>query len=310
MQTRPAPAAADIAPAVAPDILAREVAALPAAARLMRVGDFEVLCTPSAAIPELMPEIGRLRELTFRAVGEGTGRPCDVDRFDAHYQQLFVWHHGDRAVLGAYRLGFTQDIAAVHGVAGLYTHSLFEFDGRLLAQLGPGLEMGRSFVCPQWQGSSRVLRLLWGGIFLVLERNPQIACLFGPVSISASYSALGRALMLSTLQLHHMDEALKPLIKPRHAPPGLPGADQQRVTEVSAGLGDVSQLSRMLKRLERGMGLPMLIKHYIELRGRFAAFSLDTAFNQTVDGLVFVQVSDIPARFRARLTAAARGFQG
>ena len=294
-----------IAAPVAADVLACEIATLPHATSLMRLGEFEVFCTPSEPVPQLMLEIGRLRELAFRAAGEGTGQPYDLDRFDTHYHQLFVWHHGPRALLGAYRLGFTHEIAQRQGVTGLYTHSLFDFDDRLLRQLGPSLEMGRSFVRPEWQGSSRVLRLLWGGIAVLLERHPHIACLFGPVSISPSYSALGRSLMLSALQLHHMDEALKPLIKARNAPPGLQGPAQQRVTEASAGLGDVGRLSRVLKRIERGMGLPMLIKHYIELRGRFAAFSVDAAFNQTLDGLVFVRVEDIPARFRARLTAGA-----
>ena len=302
-----ASATADIASPIPAHLLAQEVAALPASARLMRVGDFEVLCSASAAIPQLMLEIGRLREWAFRLVGEGTGKARDIDAFDAAYRQLFVWHHGQQCVLGAYRLGFTQEIAAAQGVAGLYTHTLFDFDERLLAQLGPSMEMGRSFVHPEWQGSSRALRLLWAGIALLLERNPQIRNLFGPVSISASYSALGRSLMMTALQLHHMDAALKPLIQARNAPGALDAAASprlhQRITEMGAGLGDPSRLSRALKLIERGMGLPMLIKHYIELRGRFAAFSVDAAFNQTLDGLVFVRVEDIPVRFRARLTS-------
>ena len=253
-----------------------------------------------------MQEIGRLREWAFRLVGEGTGRASDLDAFDAHYQQLFVWHHGERKLLGAYRLGFTADIAAQQGVAWLYTHTLFDYDASLLAQLGPALEMGRSFVHPEFQGSSRALRLLWAGIALVLERHPEIACLFGPVSISPRYSALGRSLMMTTLQLHHMDPQLRGLIRARRAPQGLVGPLARRVTEASAGLGDPSRLSRVLERIERGMGLPMLIKYYIELRGRFAAFSVDSAFNQTLDGLVFVRVADIPQRFRAKLTAVAR----
>ncbi len=298
-------AAAPLAPAIDPAVLAQEIASLPASASLMRVGEFEVLCTPAQPIPALMQEIGRLREWAFRLVGEGTGRASDLDAFDAHYEQLFVWHHSERKLLGAYRLGFTQDINQRQGVAGLYTHSLFEFDNQMLARLGPSIELGRSFVHPQFQGSSRALRLLWAGIAVVLERHPQVACLFGPVSISSRYSRLGRALMLRTLQLHHMDADLHGLIRARRAPDGMPGALAQRITEASAGLGDPKRLSRVLERIEHGMGLPMLIKHYIELRGRFAAFSVDAAFNQTLDGLVFVRVADIPPRFRTKLTAAA-----
>jgi putative hemolysin len=299
----PSLAPAPLAQAQDARAIARELQALPQPARLLRIGDFEVFCAPAAAIPVTLRELGRLREWAFRAVGEGTGQASDIDPYDSTYHQLFVWNHATRQIAGAYRVGFTEAIARSQGVAGLYTHSLFEYDQRLLDRLGPSLEMGRSFVHPDWQGSARVLRLLWSGIALLLERHPELNCLFGPVSISPRYSAVGRALMVTALQLHHMDAELKPLIRPRNAPPGLPGRAQRRITEMGAGLGDTARLSRVLSLLERGMGLPMLIKHYIELRGRFAAFNVDASFNQTLDGLIFVRVADIPPRLRARLTA-------
>jgi len=135
----------------------------------------------------------------------------------------------------------------------------------------------------------------------VLDRYPAIAHLFGPVSVSPRFSDLGRMLIMSALQLHHMDATLKPLIRARNAPAHSAHPMAERVTEVSAGLADTGRLSRFLRRLEQGMALPMLIKHYIELKGRFAGFNVDRAFNGTLDGLVFVRVCDIPEKFRSRL---------
>jgi putative hemolysin len=289
---------------VSTTLLSAEIARLPADANLISLGDFQVFSASAASMPGVMQEIGRLRETAFRDVGEGTGKALDLDAHDAHYQHLFVWNHVTHEVVGAYRLGFTRELIDQHGVTGLYTHSLFEFDTALFDRLGPSLELGRSFVSPHWQGNSRALRLLWAGIAVLLDRNPEIAHLFGPVSVSPRFSELGRLLIMSALQLHHMDAGLKPLIRARNAPRVAAPQWQQRITEVSAGLADPGRLSKFLQRLEQGLALPMLIKHYIELKGRFAGFNVDASFNGTLDGLVFVRVQDIPAKMRARLTGA------
>lgn len=98
----------------------------------------------------MLREIGRLREMAFRGVDEGTGKALDLDRYDPHYQHLFVWSHGQRAVLGAYRTALTHELVAQHGVTTLYTHNLFDFDAALFERLSPSMEMGLSFVHPQW----------------------------------------------------------------------------------------------------------------------------------------------------------------
>ena len=295
-----------LAPAVCRDALAQDVAALPVARRLLHAGDFEVYCASATELPHAMLEIARLREWAFRAVGEGTGLALDTDRFDQTYHHLFVWHRSSQAILGAYRLGFTAPIAAAEGVAGLYTHSLFEFDASLLAHTGACIELGRSFVHPEWQGSSRVLRLLWGGIAVVLDQHPEVKRLFGPVSISPDYSDNARSLLLNALQRHHMDPVLQQLVQPRHPPQwGSPhGKSSQwtRLTSVLAGLGELAALTKCLQEAAPDLGLPMLIKHYLGLQGRFAAFNMDAAFNNTLDGLVFVQVQNISPTLRRKLT--------
>ena len=293
--------------ALAKDLLSQDVQALTTADCLMVIGDYAVYCASAAKLPAVLREIGRLREWAFRGVGEGTGKALDLDHYDPHYQHLFVWSHSKQEVLGAYRIAFTEDVVGQHGVDALYTHSLFDFEAALFDRLGPSMEMGRSFVHPQWQGNTRVLRLLWAGISILLDRHPAVRHLFGPVSISPQFSDVGRFLIMTALQLHHMDADLKSLVRPRHVLSHANFAAEQRLTDISAGLSDPSRLSRFLQRLERGMKLPMLIKHYIELKGRFAGFSVDHSFNGTLDGLVFVRVQDISTKMRLRLTGLRAG---
>jgi putative hemolysin len=294
--------------AVPKELLKLDVSELNASDRLLALGGYVVYCATANKLPHVMREIGRLREIAFRVVGEGTGRELDLDKFDPHYHHLFVWNAASSEIVGAYRMAFTQELIATSGVTSLYTHSLFEFDTLLFERLGPSLEMGRSFVHPSWQGNTRVLRLLWAGIAVLLDRHPAIRHLFGPVSVSPQFSDVGKFLIMTALQLHHMDADLKQLVRPRNAPRSLAHRTSQQsvqqLTEISSGLADPGRLSKFLQRIEHGLKLPMLIKHYIELKGRFAGFSVDTAFNSTLDGLVFVRVEDISPKMRSRLTGS------
>jgi putative hemolysin len=294
--------------AVPKELLKLDVSELNASDRLLALGGYVVYCATANKLPHVMREIGRLREIAFRVVGEGTGRELDLDEFDTHYHHLFVWNAASSEIVGAYRIAFTQELIANSGVTSLYTHSLFEFDTLLFERLGPSLEMGRSFVHPSWQGNTRVLRLLWAGIAVLLDRHPAIRHLFGPVSVSPQFSDVGKFLIMTALQLHHMDADLKQLIRPRNAPRSLAHRTSQQsvqqLTEISSGLADPGRLSKFLQRIEHGLKLPMLIKHYIELKGRFAGFSVDAAFNGTLDGLVFVRVEDISPKMRSRLTGS------
>ncbi|MES2883234.1 MAG: GNAT family N-acyltransferase [Pseudomonadota bacterium] len=282
-------------------VLAAEVAALPANCLLCQQDAFAVYLADAGQMPALLLEIGRLRELSFRQVQEGSGQACDIDGFDAHYKHLFVWHREQQQIIGAYRLGFTESAPSV---SALYTHTLFDFDARLLAHLGPAIELGRSFVRPEWQRNFRALRLLWSGIAAVLDRHPDIRCLFGPVSISASYSLLGRVLMETALSTHHSDGELRALVKPRT--PSAVSRLNPETRQVVAALSDPALLSRLVSRVERGSGLPVLLRHYLDLKGRFAGFNIDADFGNTLDGLVFVQVADIPPATRAKFSQLTR----
>lgn len=294
-----------LAPPRSPERLAQELALLPASCRLIEQDDYSVFLASAAQIPETLNEIGRLRELSFRQVGEGSGRATDLDDFDARYQHLFLWHHARRELIGAYRLGFTAALGAEVRPQALYTHTLFDFDARLLKRIGPAIELGRSFVRPEWQRSFRALRLLWSGIAAILDAQPQIRCLFGPVSISASYSAAGRHLMEAALSRHHGDASLQTLVRPRT--PLRARGQPHSLRPVVAALADPSLLSRVIGRIDPALGgLPVLVRHYLELNGRFAGFNVDAAFGDTLDGLVFVRVADIPPRVRSKFSGRSK----
>lgn len=289
----PARVLAPLAPAIEPSRLVEEIARL-ASYRLLQAGEFDLYLAPAAAMPGVLDEIGRLREASFRALQEGSGLGRDLDRFDAHYDHLFVWHPRKAEIVGAYRFGFVDRILPRHGVDGLYTRTLFRYDAGLFARTGTAIELGRSFVSPAWQRSFQPLRLLWAGIAAVLARDPQIRYLFGPVSISPSYSLPARRLIAGALSRHHADTELRDLIAPLH--PLDSAREPAAHRNIISALADPKLLSRAIARLEQGPGLPVLLRHYLELNGRFAGFNVDESFGGTLDGLVFVNVAEIPPR--------------
>jgi putative hemolysin len=270
-----------------PAQLAREVRELGSVHTLYASGDYLVLVAARAAIPHVMNEIGRLREVSFRAVGEGTGKARDLDDFDDWYQQLFVWQPSRQQVLGAYRLCMTDVVRRRQGDTGLYTRSLFDFQPEFLDELGPAVELGRSFVRPELQGTGRVLVLLWRGIGHLLAARPRYRRLFGPVSVSASYGEPARQLIAASLCHGAHRHALAPCVHALHPLPL-----SQQAPEV-----DVRLLSRRVAELELDRkGLPILVKEYVKLGGQFLAFSVDPAFQAAMDGLVVVDLDRTSSR--------------
>jgi putative hemolysin len=244
----------------------------------------------------LMREIGRLREVTFRAVGEGTGRRLDVDRYDAWYEHIVLWDAATCEVVGAYRLVRVSEVLSERGLAGLYTASLFDFDRRLTPLLRQGVELGRSFVAPKHWGS-RSLDWLWYGIGAWLRRHPDVRYLFGPVSISAALPEAARGQLVSYYRRHHGCDA------------GL--ARSRRPYEPAAVVPDLEALDsecafRVLKaNLDQlGARVPTLYKQYTELcepgGARFLAFGTDPEFAGAVDGLILVDLTTLKQRKRAR----------
>ena len=276
-----------------------EVDALPATQRLVDSGCFHVYWARAGQIPRVLQEIGRLRELTFRAVGEGSGKASDIDVFDTYYLHMFVWDEHANLIVGAYRLGLVDEILAQHGKRGLYTCSLFKYRSRMLDMLNPAIELGRSFVRAEYQRSFAPMRLLWCGIARVIERSPQYAVLFGPVSISNSYSPASRQLMVDYLSTHTAETRLRSQVKPRR-PFRHERSDVASNSEASFP-ASFDELSRMIAQIEPDhKGVPVLLRQYLRLGGRILAFNLDRKFGNVLDGLIMVDVRQIEPTMLAR----------
>jgi putative hemolysin len=270
-----------------PAALATEIQALPPRAQLLTSGPYVVYCAGAPAMPAVMREIGRLRELTFRQAGEGTGRARDLDRFDRDYQHLFVWHAPSRAIVGAYRLGLTDRLGALSNPQVLYSRTLFRYGRRLLGELGPAIELGRSFVRPEYQRESNVLLMLWRGIGAFVAREPRYRYLFGAVSMSADYQSLTRQLVARFLSTGAFASELAGLVRPRRPLSLGPDAAHLVQSRVATSLDDVE---RLVHELEGDRGLPVLLRQYLKLNARLLGFSVDPAFANVLDGLVLVDL--------------------
>ena len=290
---------ADVSPAVPGALLKAEVEALPAEQRFVESGQYLIQYARAVQIPWCMQEIGRLRELTFRAAGEGTGKSSDIDLFDAYYLHLFVWDREANAIVGAYRMGLADEILTRFGKRGLYTQSLFKYGPRLLHSLNPAIELGRSFVRIEYQRSFSPLLLLWRGIGQFILRAPQYAVLFGPVSISNSYAPISRELMVDYLRTNNGEARLARHVKPRR-PFRVDRSKIRKEVEV-ADLKDIEHLSRVIARIEHdSKGVPILLKQYLKLGGRLLGFNADDQFSDALDGLVVVDLRASEPRVLAR----------
>jgi putative hemolysin len=288
-------------PAVQQERLMTEVEALREGGRCLAVqGDLSVYAAHSQQIPHVLQEIGRLREITFREVGEGTGLAVDLDAFDRYYEHLFLWDERRHCIAGAYRLGRADMILREYGPTGLYTSSLFHFEKPFLANLGSAVEMGRSFITKDYQRQLSSLPLLWKGIASWISRNPRYTKLFGPVSISKDYDKLSRKFMVEFLQENCLHEDLASFVKPRNPFRYLRGRRLMREF-ISARLRDVDDCSALISSLETdGKGIPVLLKHYLRLNGTILSFNVDPDFSSVIDGLILVDLTETDPKLLAK----------
>lgn len=256
----------------------------------------EVYLTGSQSIPNIMHEIGRLREKSFREVGEGCGRPLDLDRFDDHYLHLVLWDPAAGKIAGGYRMGRTDTIMAEFGPEGLVTASFFDFEQPFLDFLTPGLELGRAFVSSDYQKSIYPLALLWRGVGAFLVRYPRYHKLFGCVSISDDYTRISQDLMVSYMRNSHANNALSQWVRPRNAYRTLP--DDQ---SISKKLGNIEQVSAAVAETEPdGKGVPVLLRQYLKLNATLLEFNVDPEFNNSLDALVLVDMREAPEKMLQR----------
>ncbi|MEO7916298.1 MAG: lysophospholipid acyltransferase family protein, partial [Dokdonella sp.] len=289
---------APLAGAERPDDIATELASAEKLAEFVD-GKQIYLYTGDVDSP-LMRELGRLREMTFRAVGEGSGRCRDLDAFDSNYEHLVLWDVAEQCIVGSYRLGDAGRLIGRHGIAGLYTSTLFEFSPELQPRLCQGLELGRSFVAPAYW-NSRALNQLWQGIGLYLQRNPQFRYLFGAVSMPITLPREAREWIAAAHLKYFGKPGLAEARRPFVVSPQVVGI-VQRACE---GLDSSAALSKLKQHLDAlGVSLPMLYRQYVDLVEpggvQFLAFGDDPAFSGCVDGLVWLDLADLKQGKRAR----------
>ena len=258
------------------------------------------LCRMDEA-PCVMREIGRLREHTFRTVGEGTGQPRDIDRFDRYYEQLVLWDENDMEIVGAYRLADARAVIERAGVEGLYSSTLFAYGPRIVERFREGLEMGRSFVQPAYQ-TRHSLDYLWFGIGAYVQRRPHIRYLFGPASISRFYSREATARLVYYYGTHFSGAQLD--VSPRN-PFVIPDDVRARLQAEFTGVDPEEDLKSLRENLaSAGLPLPTLYKHYSQATSpdgvAFTAFNIDPAFGDCVDSFVIADLHKLTPRKRQR----------
>ncbi len=279
----------EVIPAVNPEDVRKEVECLPHETLLVRGSGYSVYAASAGQIPNLLREVGRLRELTFRAACEGTGRALDIDSFDSHYQHLVLWNERKQEVVGGYRFARVDDTIRRFGACGLYTQSLFELPPEFLERVSQGLELGRSFVRREYQRSIHPLYYLWKGISAWVGRNPRYRYLFGPVSISNDYSRAARELMVQYFRATRSGSADRVRARRpfRTRPIGT-----RFLSGVATNIDDVQELSEFVADLELdGKGIPVLLRHYLGLGAEVLEFNVDLHFANALDALIVVDLT-------------------
>lgn len=272
-----------------PALLEAEYEALPATQHLARSGDLNAAYSSADQIPNILREIGRLREITFREAGEGTGEATDIDSFDESYLHLFLWNTRKKEIVGAYRFAPVDEILSKYGVRGLYTYSLFKYKRAFIEGLHDSIELGRSFVRLEYQRSYAPMVLLWQGITRYAMHHPKYCRLFGAVSISNDYHPLSRQFIVDFLQENRFAEDLARQVRPRSGLQRRLASFWQR--KELADLSDIGAVSEVVGQLENGQrGVPILLRQYLKLGGMLLGFNVDRSFGNALDGLILVDL--------------------
>ncbi len=262
--------------------------------RLLQSKNYEVFLAKREVIPNILNEIGRLREITFREVGEGTNKSVDLDKFDDHYHHLFLWDREAEKIAGAYRMGMGNEIFAAHGIDGFYLQDLFGFEPELYKMMSESIEMGRAFIIKEYQLKPMPLFLLWKGIVHCTLRFPEHKYLIGGVTISDKFSNFSKSLMIEFMKSNYYDPYVAQYVHPKKEfKVKLVDADKDLVFDESEA--DLNKFDRIIDELEpENLRLPVLIKKYIKQNAKVVAFNVDPLFNDAVDGLMYIRIADLP----------------
>ena len=291
----PTPRPEEIERPVLQDLMVQEIEELRKGKdRLLQSKNYEVFLTESNKIPNILKEIGRLREITFRAVGEGTNKSIDLDQYDAYYHHMFLWDNDAKCIAGAYRMGLGNQIYKVHGIEGFYLTELFKMEPELYPMMEQSIEMGRAFIVGSYQQKPMPLFLLWKGIVHTTLRYPEHKYLIGGVSISNQFSDFSKSLMIEFMKSHFYDPYVAQYVQAKKEyKVKLKDADKDFVFNEAEA--DLNKFDRLIEEVEPGgLRLPVLIKKYIKQNARVVAFNVDPLFNNAIDGLMYIRIADLP----------------
>lgn len=262
--------------------------------RLLQSKNYEVFFAAANKIPNVLHEIGRLREITFREVGEGTNKSIDIDVYDKYYHHMFLWDEDHQCIAGAYRMGLGSEIYPKYGIEGFYLNTLFGFEPEMQEMMSHSIEMGRAFIIKEYQQKPMPLFLLWRGIIHTTLRYPEHKYLLGGVSISNQFSDFSKSLMIEFMKSNYYDPYIAQYIHPKKEfKVKLKDADKDFIFDEAES--DLNKFDKIIDELEPGnLRLPVLIKKYIKQNARLVAFNVDPLFNNSVDGLMYIRIADIP----------------
>ncbi len=256
--------------------------------------DFHVYCAPANDIPNMLNELGRLREITFREVGEGTNKSIDLDEYDIYYHHLIIWDSINHRVVGAYRVGKGKDIIAQYGTKGFYIKSLFKISKKFTPILRQSLELGRSFIIKEYQRKPLSLFLLWKGILYFLLKNPEYRYLVGPVSISNEFSKFSKGLIVDFIKYNYFDQQLARYIKPRNKFKLAKKYKTEKDILLNSANQDLKRLDKYIRDIQPSLAIPILLKKYLQLNAKIIGFNIDPDFNDCLDGLIILDLYDVP----------------
>ncbi len=262
--------------------------------RLLESKNYEVFLAEAIIIPNIIQEIGRLREITFREIGEGTNNSIDLDKFDAYYHHMFLWDHVEKKIAGAYRMGMGSEIYSKYGINGFYLQDLFRFEPELFPMMSKSIEMGRAFIIKKYQMRPMPLFLLWKGIVHTTLRFPEHRYLIGGVSISNKFSEFSKSLMIEFMKSNYYDPYVAQYIKPKKEyKVKLKDADKDFIFDETEA--DLNKFDKIIDEVEPGsLRIPVLLKKYIKQNAKVVAFNVDPLFNNAIDGLMYIRIADLP----------------
>ncbi len=255
--------------------------------------NYEVFIAPTSLIPNVIREIGRLRELTFREIGEGTNKATDLDEYDIYYNHLFIWDIDAKMLVGAYRLGLGDEIFYSVGKKGFYVSELFKIKTQFTPVLKKSIELGRSWIRKEYQQKPLPLFLLWKGILKYLIDNPRYRYLIGPVSISNSFSKFSKSLIVDYINRNHFDHDMAQYVKPRKKfKVDFSSIDTDLLM---AGEDSFKGLDNLISEVEtRSMKVPVLLRQYIALNAKIICFNIDPKFADCLDGFLVLDLEKVP----------------